>query len=294
MSTVKTMIPIHSRQSRDADAAQHNKLKGVRKQNDNFFDKYRPSAPTRAPKHAILREAIIAAIQDGYWRSGDRLPTESELTQLTPYSLGTVQRAVQGLVAAGYVTRRQGSGTFVAPPDRRIAGPWLFRFLNREGTEFAAMTTRVISRKKVNREGPQFEWLTLGDRTKQLLEIDRLVSADGCTIYNRYYLDPKRFPVLASMPLRELDGANFAGLIQATYGLPITHVARAVQCAPLPEPACRAMGLPAQSLGLIVEIAASAGDARPVFYQQLFVPALAGKLFISDSFHPWITGTQKP
>ncbi len=294
MSTVKTMIPIHSRQSRDADAAQHNKLKGVRKQNDNFFDKYRPSAPTRAPKHAILREAIIAAIQDGYWRSGDRLPTESELTQLTPYSLGTVQRAVQGLVAAGYVTRRQGSGTFVAPPDRRIAGPWLFRFLNREGTEFAAMTTRVISRKKVNREGPQFEWLTLGDRIKQLLEIDRLVSADGCTIYNRYYFDPKRFPVLASMPLRELDGANFAGLIQATYGLPITHVARAVQCAPLPEPACRAMGLPAQSLGLIVEIAASAGDARPVFYQQLFVPALAGKLFISDSFHPWITGTQKP
>lgn len=254
---------------------------------DNFFEKYKPGAPSRAPKHAILREALIAAIADGYWRSGDRLPTESELTELTPYSLGTVQRAVQALVAAGLVTRRQGSGTFVAPPDRHISGPWLFRFLDREGKAFAEMKTRVISRRSVAMDGPQYEWLSMGERGKRLLEIDRLVNADGCAIYNRYYVDPERFPVLASTPLRRLHGANFADVIQRTYGLPIRQVARSVQCAPLPGEACDAMGLPLHSLGLIAEITASAAN-RPVFYQQLFVPPLAGKLFISDSFHPWI------
>mgnify|MGYP001179290840 CR=1 FL=1 len=64
---------------------------------DNFFVKYKPRDLAQAPKHVNLREAMIAAIQDGYWKCGDRLPTELALSQLTPYSLGTVQCAIQGL-----------------------------------------------------------------------------------------------------------------------------------------------------------------------------------------------------
>lgn len=285
MTAIKKVIELGMRtSSRHAETSKGDSrfMKG-----ENFFEKYRPGTPSRAPKHAILREALIAAIADGYWRSGDRLPTESELTELTPYSLGTVQRAVQALVTAGLVTRRQGSGTFVAPPERHISGPWLFRFLDREGRGFAEMKTRVISRRTVTMDGPPYEWLSMGERRKRLLEIDRLINADGCAIYNRYYVDPARFPVLVTTPVRRLHGANFADVIQRTYGLPIRQVARSVQCALLPDAACDAMGLPPHSLGLIAEIAAS--DAhRPVSYQQLFVPPLAGKLFISESFHPWV------
>jgi DNA-binding GntR family transcriptional regulator len=134
----------------------------------------------------------------------------------------------------------------------------------------------------------------MGKEGKKLLEIDRLIHTGDCMIFNRYYLDPERFPVIASMPLRELHGANFAGLIQATYKLPITHMARTAQCTQLPEAACRATGVSNGSYGLVVEIAASAGRTRPVFYQQLFVPANAGKLFISDSFRRWIASGESP
>jgi DNA-binding GntR family transcriptional regulator len=130
--------------------------------------------------------------------------------------------------------------------------------------------------------------------SKKMLQIDRLIRFEDSVIFNRYYLDPERFPVIASMPLRELHGANFAGLIQATYKLPITHVARTAQCTQLPEVACRATGVPEGSYGLVVEIAARAGRTRPVFYQQLFVPANAGKLFISDSFTRWIASGESP
>lgn len=261
---------------------------------DNFFVKYKPRDLAQAPKHVILREAMIAAIQDGHWKYGDRLPTELELIQLTPYSLGTVQRAVQGLVTEGFVTRKQGRGTFVAQVERRIGSPWLFRFLTVDESDFATMSTRVIARKKVRSTAPWFRWLAMGDDRKKLLEIDRLIHTDDSTIFNRYYLDPERFPAIASMPLRELHGANFAGLIQATYNLPITHVTRTAQCTQLPEAACRATGIPTGSYGLVAEIAASAGRTRPVFYQQLFVPANAGKLFISDSFSRWIASGESP
>lgn len=254
----------------------------------NFFSKYKPLEHAHASKHKILREAMIAAIQDGYWKCGDRLPTELELTELTPYSLGTVQRAVQALVADGFVTRKQGRGTFVAPFERRIGSPWLFRFLTGDESDFASISTRVIARKEVKSKAAWFKWLAMGDNSKKLMEIDRLIHAEDFMIFNRYYLDAERFPVIASMPLRELHGANFAGLIHATYNLPITQVARTIQCTHLPKAACRAIGIPLDSYGLVMEIAASAGLTRPVFYQQLFVPANAGKLFITDSFNRWI------
>src|SRR5918912_458822 len=56
-----------------------------------------------------LREQILA----GTWGIGSRIPTESELAQLTGTSRNTVREAVQSLVHAGLPERRQGSGTYV-------------------------------------------------------------------------------------------------------------------------------------------------------------------------------------
>src|SRR3954447_331643 len=56
-----------------------------------------------------LREQIVA----GTWPIGGRIPTESELAALTGTSRNTVREAVQSLVHAGLLERRQGSGTYV-------------------------------------------------------------------------------------------------------------------------------------------------------------------------------------
>jgi DNA-binding FadR family transcriptional regulator len=72
-----------------------------------------------------LREQIIA----GTWAIGSRIPTESELAQLTGTSRNTVREAVQSLVHSGLLERRQGSGTYVLAASelagavsRRVAG----------------------------------------------------------------------------------------------------------------------------------------------------------------------------
>lgn len=66
------------------------------------------------PKYLHLREALLTAIEGGHWKPGAKLPTETELSGLTPYSLGTVQRAMRSLVDDGVVVRRKGIGSFVA------------------------------------------------------------------------------------------------------------------------------------------------------------------------------------
>lgn len=72
-----------------------------------------------------LREQIVA----GTWPIGGRIPTEAELAQLTGTSRNTVREAVQSLVHAGLLERRQGSGTYVLAASelagavsRRVAG----------------------------------------------------------------------------------------------------------------------------------------------------------------------------
>lgn len=52
-------------------------------------------------------------ITSGAWAVGSRIPPEPELTDLIGVGRNTVREAVQSLVHAGMLERRQGSGTYV-------------------------------------------------------------------------------------------------------------------------------------------------------------------------------------
>lgn len=75
------------------------------------------TVPLRAARRAGLIEQVIAQLREqissGHWQVGDRIPTEAELAASTGTSRNTVREAVQSLVHAGLLDRRQGSGTYV-------------------------------------------------------------------------------------------------------------------------------------------------------------------------------------
>lgn len=253
----------------------------------SFFPTYRPREMKSAPKYLILREALVAAIGDGYWKSGERFPTELELTRATPYSLGTVQRAIQMLVAEGFVTRKHRSGSFVAPGYRRIGGPWLFRFIAEDGRTFLPIFTKVSGRRGIASRGPWLEWLAQG-AGKRLVCIDRQIRVDKRLVaFNQIYLDPAAYPFITAAPLRALDGANIAHVVEEAGKLPVSKIAHAARCGPLPDVACRALGVGHGTFGMTVEIAASAGNSRPVSWQQIFLAPAAPRIYISDSSGDW-------
>lgn len=75
------------------------------------------AGPLRAARRSGLIDQVIHQLRDqitsGSWPIGGRIPTETELSQLTGTSRNTVREAVQSLVHAGLLERRQGSGTYV-------------------------------------------------------------------------------------------------------------------------------------------------------------------------------------
>ena len=62
---------------------------------EEFFQVLQLPDRSGRPKYQRLADTLVDAIRQGLWRPGDRLPPEEELTQLTPFSLGTVQRALR-------------------------------------------------------------------------------------------------------------------------------------------------------------------------------------------------------
>ena len=256
----------------------------------NFFARYRPREATAAPKYAILRDALIAAIEDGHWKSGDQLPNELELTAMTPYSLGTVQRAIQSLVAEGFVTRKQRSGSYVAPTHKRIGGPWLFRFIGDDGRAFLPMYTKVTGRRKVVERGPWFDWLARHPRKGTPAHRSGDPGRKRSGGIQPHVSGPRGLPVHRDRTRSILDGANIVHVIQEAYRLPVSKIAHMARAGALQEFACKALDLRRGTVGIIVEIAESAGGSRPVSYQQLFLPPTKVRIYISESSGDWHSG----
>ncbi len=67
----------------------------------------------RLTKHKRVFDHLLANIQSGQLKPGDRLPSEAELGELFDASRITVAKAVLDLQRMGLVTRRPGAGTHV-------------------------------------------------------------------------------------------------------------------------------------------------------------------------------------
>ncbi len=71
------------------------------------------------PLYFQLREALLREIRERGMKSGDRLPTESEIERSYRVSRATIRQALAELEGDGVIRRVQGLGTFVASPKIR-------------------------------------------------------------------------------------------------------------------------------------------------------------------------------
>ena len=241
------------------------------------------AAPTvpGLPKYAQLREMLFAAIRDGHWRPGDKLPTEAELTRHTPFSLGTVQRALRALVDEGLVVRSQGSGTFVAEGPSPIDAPLHLRFLGGEGEpRYLPLFPKVLSRKRVAHEGPWADWL--GANGGPIMRIDRTLTVNGeFGVYTRFYFRADTFPEIARGPLEGLKGVNLKQAVSGAAKMPVASVRERIVSVRLEDEMCEAIGVKPGTRGMLLESAASAARGVPLYYLESFIPPTSRRLVVS-------------
>lgn len=75
------------------------------------------------PLYQQVRQALLELLASGDYEPGTRFLTEREVCERFGVSTTTAVRALNDLVAAGALIRRQGSGTFVSEPSPKSAAP---------------------------------------------------------------------------------------------------------------------------------------------------------------------------
>src|SRR5690606_14614683 len=90
--------------------------------------------PTFAPLYRQIQALLLRSLQEGEWKPGEAIPSETELAARFRVSQGTVRKAIDELAAGNLLVRRQGRGTFVAS---HLEVRTQFRFLRIRADESA-------------------------------------------------------------------------------------------------------------------------------------------------------------
>jgi DNA-binding GntR family transcriptional regulator len=249
-----------------------------------IFEPLRQQDRSGVPKYMRLTNALTQAITSGHWRAGDKLPTEGELAELTPFSLGTVQRALRNLVDQGVVIRHHGLGSFVAETDLRLEDPWHCRFLDDDGESFLPVYSKVVSREKVVSRGAWSRYFPgAGER---LMLITRIINVDNeFNVFVRFFMDSSMLPGLSKAALKTLDGLNFKTVISRELSIPITRITHDVRAMKFDGQIAEAIGVRRGDPGIFMQAAAHMGDSTCIYYQEFSIPMTNRVLSIPDQPH---------
>lgn len=193
------------------------------------------------PRYVVLSEELQRRIESGIYAIGDLLPTEIELCEEFNVSRYTVREALRKLTEAGFLQRRQGSGSQVIATRRNAAYVHSMRSLS-ELFQYANDTRFSINSIQVAVPGRNFA-AYLGDAAQQPWLVVEGVRQDVTTnapLSFSIVLVNDRFADIAS-ELPQLNGAIYS-LIEQRYGIEVADVEQEIRAEPIPRAAANALG----------------------------------------------------
>jgi GntR family transcriptional regulator len=231
------------------------------------------------PKYLALKDAFTEAIASGQLQSGDRVPNEQELAAALPMSLGTIQRALRGLVDSGVIDRRPGHGSFVKGglTEGEMAHPFHCRFLGDDGESYLPAYPEVLERNLQPRPG---RWQQALKSTRAVEIRRRIRIGDEFFVHTSFFVDPQRVPVFASAALQDLSHSNFKDIIFKACGQAVTTIDLMMKQEVPPPAVCHAIGVPVKSVCSSIRAIGHFPGGDPVYYQHIFIPPSARELHV--------------
>lgn len=212
-----------------------------------------------------IANSIVANIERGALREGDRLPSEEKLAERHAVSLGTVQKALARLAQSGIISRQHGRGTFVsgsrmAPADLRYV-----RFQDLKGRDLTSYV-QVRSVRKSKQKGAWSDFLG----GNAFVRVERTVSFGAhLELYSEFWLREEEFVRLDGISHHSFE-RSMRSLLDKQLSLPTLRVDQWIRFAPLPANAARVLGLKAGQPAFMMELFGYTLRDQPLSYQSLF------------------------
>ncbi len=127
------------------------------------------------PLYSQLGEILKERLESGNWRAGAAFPTEREIEEHFDVSRSVVRGAFNLLAADGAITRKQGSGTFVAPPKLTIPVTGLVKALLERPDRLAI---KILSARRQPPDQVIARQLDMGSEPAGLAQVSAILQVD--------------------------------------------------------------------------------------------------------------------
>jgi GntR family transcriptional regulator len=195
-----------------------------------------------------VRQGLLDDLLDGTLQTGAKLPNEHDLAERFAVSRATVREAVLGLLEAGYLARRHGSGTYVlgAPRSRhaldstvsytamiREAGHEPGETVLNKGLRIPSELERTLLDLDDSESVMELERVRLADRRPVIYSRDRIPAAllrgvPESALESSLYamLDSAGHPVSRARAelIPTLADAKLSRLLEVKRGTPLLHI----------------------------------------------------------------------
>lgn len=230
------------------------------------------NAATNHPKYRRLMGALQDAIKSGIVAPGDRIPTEQEMASALPFALGTVQKALNGLVAQGLLRRNRRSGTFVSDTARPLDDMSQFVFERTDGAAVAPVLTEITDIAVTHDTG---QWAAmLGDCADGYIRISRTDHiGQDYQCYVEMHLRADRYPDLLAETPENLSGKNIRTILETRYGIRIVNLEISAAAASVPERAASSLRINQMAAVLKLDVTGYDVGSSAIFTQTAYAPS---------------------
>ena len=237
------------------------------------------------PKYRQLSDAILALIKDGDIKPGERLPTETMLTEKLPFSLGTIQKAMRSLSQLGAIKRTRRRGTIVSERTSEIFDLWQFRFMNEKEERVYPIFSKVLEMRRIESRGPWSEFL---GQDSSFVRIDRVIDiGHHFKIYTSFFLSFSHFGGVLELQRSDLEGVHLSAVVQRMFGSETVRTKNRIVCTTLPDAATRQLKLHSGAFGLACDILGYGSGDKPLTFQRAYVPANVSPIEFLETKPTW-------
>lgn len=220
------------------------------------------------PLYYQLKEQILKQIQSGVLKSGDLLPSETEMCQTYGVSRGTVRQAVNMLAEKGYVVKERGKGTCIRRPslNHDLLGDYSFGMgILKQGLTLKTQTLlkEIIPGKKSISDRLEI------DKKAEVLHLIRIRWAnEEPWIYEETYLEAAAFPGLEG---RDFGKELLTKILVQDYNIQLDRVFAFVEPTMITEKYARLLQLQQDLPALVMDRVIYQQNNKPAFYSHALI-----------------------
>lgn len=188
---------------------------------------------TDIPMYKQLSEILLDKINNGIFKPGSKLPSESEMIKTYGVSRITIRSAIAELTEDGVLNSIKGKGTFVATPKSLYTADDHYGFTRSCQIAGKKAATRVINKDLVYPPASVAGFLNI-PTTEKIIMIQRLRYVDGSEIL----IETNHYPMSFSFLLNENLDSSLFDLLGEKYDITVSRSIRTLEaCMPTEEEA---------------------------------------------------------